>query len=393
MYRFIMFVLLSFSFSFGETLEQVISTALKESPFLKVYQFKIKAIDGKIKKAKSFKNPELEAKFGRLYSQSGDSGVALTSFSIRQPLRLWGERKYAILAAQFEKDALRYLYEAEKNSLLSQVYNQFFYTLALKEKIKVKEREVENLKSVLGFLEKSYKLGEALPVDILRAKKELMMAQINLNDFKAKEKASLLTLSALVGKQIKDVEGNLYKIKGIKPVNLDNLPYMKYISKLITSIDQQIKRQKALAKPKVSVGLSVEEDPVDLGKYEAGLSFSSTLPVFYKNEGEIIQLLNKKRMLYAKKRQKKLEYTSKLKALQQQLDVYKAQIKKLDLEVIPASEKALNLSEKSFKMGVMSFFELSNVRKQYFETLLYKIDLLQEVHSLHSQYIKIGGLR
>jgi outer membrane protein TolC len=393
MYRIFVILFLLSNIVYGETLKQVINIALKESPFLKQYQFQIKAVEGELKKAESFNNPNLNVSFGRIYSQVDGWSTALTDFEINQPLRLWGERKYATASTKLKKIAFEKLYKQQKRNLISNIYKQFFSILALKETIKTKEKEIKTLENLYQFVQKSYKLGESILLDTLRIEKDLAVAKVKLEQLKSQLQAAKNSLIALIGKNINSVEGDIYNFRDIKDINMSQVPQIEYLQYLIKSINEQIKRQKALAKPKVSVGVRIGEDAVELGKYEFGVGFNINLPVFYRRQGEIIQLVNQKNILKTKINQLKLNYTATLNSLKSQEKILKKQFIKIDKNIIPTISKALSIAEKSFKLRTISFFEFSNVRQQYYDAIYYKIDLARQIQNIYASYIKIGGLR
>ena len=53
----------------------------------------------------------------------------------------------------------------------------------------------------------------------------------------------------------------------------------------------------------------------------------------------------------------------------------------------------MKLAQLGYKEGTITFLELSNIRKEYFETLVYKAQLSYEIHKLYGEFIKIGGVR
>ncbi len=393
MYRIFVILFLLSNIVYGETLKQIVDIALKKSPFLKQYELQIKAVEGELKKAESFNNPDLNVGFSRIYSQVDGWSTALTDFGINQPLRLWGERKYAIASVKLKKIAFENLYKQQKRNLISNIYRQFFSILALKETIKTKEKEIKTLESLYQFVQKSYKLGESIPLDTLRIEKDLAVAKVELEKLKAQLQAAKNSLTAIVGQNINSVEGDIYNFRDIKDINLSQIPQIKYLQDLIKSIDEQIKRQKALAKPKVSIGVRIGEDAVELGKYEFGVGFNINLPVFYRRQGEIIQLISQKNIIKTKINQLRLNYTATLNSLKSQEKILKKQFVKIDKNIIPTISKALSIAEKSFKLRTISFFEFSNVRQQYYETIYYKIDLARQIQNIYASYIKIGGLR
>ena len=391
-YRLIFGILLIVNFSYSATFDELLKDALKHSPYLKSFEYEKKSFKGDVLKAEKINNPEIEVEFGRLYSQT-ESGFALTSFSISQQLRLWGEKEFALKSAKLKKKAYDHFYQQKKNILAGKIYQLFYEILLLDEEIKIKEKELKNLEKLHSFIKKKYELGDALIIDVLRVEKDISLVKVELENLKAQKKAKESYLFSIVGTKPQKLEGNLYNFKNIQKIDLENLPLFKYYSLLIKSYDEEIKRQKALSKPQISIGFVADEDPVETGKYEFGVSISSTLPIFYKNQGEIIKLLNEKKKLLSEMESYKLQYKAQINSIGNQYKILTSQIKKIDTGAIQRLKKTLEIAQLGYKEGTLTFLELSNVRKQYFETLIYKSKLAYEVHKLYGELIKIGGIK
>ncbi len=387
-----LFLFGSVSIVSGETLKEVLRYAEENSPYIKQLVYQLKTFEGEIRKSKAIPNPEIEIEFGRLVSQT-DSGIALTLFTLSQQLRLWGEREFAVKSAKLKKKAFSYLYTQKRWQFLGNIYKQFYSSLYTKYKLRIKERELENLQSVYRYIKESYRLGENTELDLLRAEKDLQIVKGEISTLKEQYKSSMLILSSMIGKEIKDIDTDIFSFPEFRNINLNQLPVFKYYSIFEKSLNYQIKRQKALKKPLLRVGVVLEEDPVDLGKYEMGVSISSTIPVFYRQEGEILSLANRKKQIILQKKQVELEYEGKIRSIERQIKALKRQIEKINKTSVINLQKALKLAERSYKLQTITFFEYSNIRKQYFELLLYRLSLANQIHQLYGEYIKITGLK
>jgi len=392
MYRMLFVVLFVINISYSETFKQILDEALKNSPYIKSFEYQKNAYDGQILKAKSLYNPQINLEFGRLASQT-ESGFALTSLSITQQLRLWDEKDFAVQSAVLQKKAQEYFYSQQRNILAGQLYQIFYEILFIEEKIKIKENELKNLKELYRFIKKKYEFGDALLIDVLRLEKDISILKIELGNLKADKISKKSYLFSLAGIKLTNIEGDFYKLNDLYNVNTNNLPLLKYYDLMIKSYDSQIDRQRALAKPQISLSIIAEEDPTANGKYEFGIGISSTLPIFYKNQGEIIRLINKKKSLIEKSRQYKLQYISQINAIQNQYKILKSQIGKVDNFAIKSLKESLKIAELGYKEGSITFLELSNIRKQYYQTLIYKAELYYQLHNLYGELIKIGGIK
>ena len=390
--RMYILFLLIFGFSYAATYEDILQQAFENSPYLKSYEYQKKAYDGKILSAKRTYNPEIDIEFGRLVSQT-ESGFALTSFSINQQLRLWGEKDFAIKSAVFQKKAQEYFFQQQKNILAGQIYQLFYEILFLDQQIKIKQKELENLQKLYSFIKEKYDLGDALLIDVLRTEKDISLTQLEIQKLKSEKQSKESYLFAIAGITSEKIEGDLYQFRPLKNISINELPLISYYKLLIKSYDEEIKRQKALAKPQVSIGLMAEEDAEELGKYEFGIGIFSSIPIFYRNQGEIIAAVNRKNQLIAKEKQYELQYEAQIKSISGQYKVLTNQIKKLDETAIDKIKQSLQLALSGYKEGTITYFELSSIRKQYYQTLLYKAQLYYQLHKLYGEFIKIGGVR
>ncbi|MDQ7055319.1 MAG: TolC family protein [Persephonella sp.] len=353
LFRLFTLFLLMFSISRGETLQEVLDYALKNSPQIKAKIYEAKESEGEIKSAEAFPNPEAYIQFGRLYSQS-ESGFNLTELSIHQPLKLWGTRKNAVEEALLKREAARLQLQFYRNQIAGNIYKKFYETLYSKHLLQINKQSYNLSKSVYQLVKKSYQLGEETKLNLLRAEKELKLSQIELKQAENLYTAKLKELSALAGKDIKDVEGDFSKLTDFKDFSIRELPEIRYLEKISQSIDRAIQVQKGLSKPQIGVEFIAGEDAAELGKYEFGIGLTATVPVFYRKQGEIIKLINRKKSILSEKKQKELIYSSKIQNLKSRYFLLKKQLIEIDSQIIPSMEDALKLATESYRMRAIT---------------------------------------
>lgn len=388
--RIFLSLFLFFTFVHAETFEDILKKAKEKSPLLKSYKLQVEKLKGNLIKAKRLPNPEVEVEFGRVLSQS-ESGFVLTSLTAVQSLRLWNEKTFAVLSVKEKIKAEKLFVEANKNAFFGKLYQAFYQALFLKELLKLKKQEETLVEDVYKFVKSGYKLGEKTPLDVIRAEKEISLVKSQLKELSADYQNSLKRLSSLAGFKVASVDGDFFKIENIKPISVESIPVVRGYDFLISSIKEKIKRQKALAKPQISIGFTVGEDEADLGKYEFGFVVSSTIPTFYRKQGEIFSLSAEKNSVIQEKKQKILEISSALESMRSKIKTLKEILNSLNRNTIPKVKEALNIASTSFKSGAISFFEYSSIRKEYFEALNYRLRVINQIHSLTGDFISIGG--
>lgn len=385
--RYLIFVIFMSCFAYGESFEEVLDKAF-ESNLVKSKQFEIKSFEGEIIKAKSFQNPEVYTEFGRVISK-GNGSINLTEFSISQPLSLYGIRNYRILEAKSFLESAKYNFEMFSNEYKSKVYELFYESLYRKELLEISKQEYEFSKSIYEFVKKTYDLGEISKIDLFRSEKDFNLARINYEKTLAQYQQSLKRLSSFVGFDVSSVDGDFYKVKNISSLDFNNHPEVRFYIKNQEILSYQENYFKALAKPQISVGF-ITKEPFK-NNYEAGFFISATLPVFYRYTGEIVSVKNRKvqyeNLTDYTLKNLKIRYETVYKtdeALRQQLD-------EINKQVIPKLEEQLKLAEKSYKLRVITLFELSSIKNDYFQSLRYRLEVIDSLHKNYSEYIKLGG--
>ncbi len=385
--RYLIFVIFMSCFAYGESFEEVLDKAF-ESNLVKSKQFEIKSFEGEIIKAKSFQNPEIYTEFGRVISK-GNGSINLTEFSISQPLSLYGIRNYRILEAKSFLESAKYNFEMFSNEYKSKVYELFYESLYRKELLEISKQEYEFSKSIYEFVKKTYDLGEISKIDLFRSEKDFNLAKINYEKTLAQYQQSLKRLSSFVGFDVSSVDGDFYKVKNISSLDFNNHPEVRFYIKNQEILSYQENYFKALAKPQISVGF-ITKEPFK-NNYEAGFFISATLPVFYRYTGEIVSVKNRKvqyeNLTDYTLKNLKIRYETVYKtdeALRQQLD-------EINKQVIPKLEEQLKLAEKSYKLRVITLFELSSIKNDYFQSLRYRLEVIDSLHKNYSEYIKLGG--
>lgn len=369
----------------ADTLEEILSK-VDNNPYIKSNLNMVNSYEGEIIKAKSFTNPEGYIEMGRIVGSN--PSAAITEIYISQPLKLYNQRKYQIESAIKEKTFQSFQFETFKRQYISSIYMAFYEALYYKELLKIVEKETDLSKQIFQFVEKTYKLGEVAKLDLFRSTKEYELSVSKLNQYKTLYFESLKNLSALVGYKVEDVEGDFFFVKDIKDIDFENLPDIKALDEKVKSLEYLEKYYKAQSYPQVSLGIKTKE--ISSGKYEAGFMVNFSIPIFYRNLGEIVSVKHQKSSFEALKDYKINNIKITFSSIKDNYQSIKSILSDLN-NTLQISADELKLAEKSYKLKTISLFEFSNVKTQYFETLKYRLELYKNLHQLFSKYLEIGG--
>ncbi|NPA42138.1 MAG: TolC family protein [Aquificae bacterium] len=386
----LLLILLMVSLSFGMSLREAMETALRENPEIKALEEELKVFDGMERSASAFPNPEVRIESGFITNDKDGNpkGKAFNLLEFDQPLPLWGVRSIGKEVVSEERRAFENLSEAKKREILAQVYRAFYRSLALKEKLRIREEEVKVAREVESFVEKAYNLGEVTKLELFRARRERGSSEVRLRIAQSQYEASLKELSALIGRQVSSVEGS-FQVPAFEKPNPSNLPQIKALERKIKAVEKRIQLEKALSKPTLKAGFVVEDS--EEGYYGLRGSLSFDIPAFYRRQGEILQHIHTKNALKNRLSAQKLKLKGRLESVEIRFNTLKEELRRLEEEIIPQAREELKLALRSYRLRAITLLELSDVRRRYYQLLEEKNDLLLKLHEVYSELIEIGG--
>ncbi len=390
-----MFILVLFMFglSFGIGIEEAMKTALENSPEIKALEEELKVFDGMELSAGAFPNPEVRLESGFITNDKDGKpkGKAFNLMEFDQPIPLWGVRSKGRAVISEEREAFKDFAEAKKREILARVYRSFYRALTNREILRIQRENLKIAQEVEEFVKKAYNLGEVTELELLRAQREKNFALLQVNIASSEYEASLKELSALLAKEVNEVEGALDTQLYVREVDIDTLPSVLNLKKRIEAFRKRIELEKALAKPSVKLGFVVEDS--EEGYYGLRGSLSFDIPVFYRRQGEILQHLYRKQTLMKRLQAEINRLTGQLASAKIRLRTLQDELRRLENIVIPSAQEELELALKSYRLRVISLLELSDVRRRYYELLVNRAQLLMSMHEVYAELVEIGGWR
>jgi len=380
-------ILLSLSYSMD--LNTALQKALANHPSIKALEEELKGLDGKAITYRSYLNPTLGVEFGNFgTSVESYKKNPIYRFSYSQPFFLYPVGELSKRAVSFEKLALKEKIEEQKNLVKSETYRAFYKALYYKELLKISKENYQISEGIYNFIKKLFELGETTKLELFRAERELKLAKIDLDLAQKDYESALSELSFWVGEKVEDVEGSLEELREIKPLDLESLPQLRYYQNSIKGIMASVELERALAKPQTSVEVFGEK--VSDSSYGFRVALSSTLPLFYRREGEILELLAKKESLEKQKSLEEMRIKSELESLSLKYEALKDSIKEVE-KVLNTAREELSLAIKSYRLKTITALELSDTKRRYLELLKYRAELLLKAHEEFGKYLLLGG--
>jgi cobalt-zinc-cadmium efflux system outer membrane protein len=385
-----LFALILFSFSFGIDLKNAVESALEYSPSIKALREEQKSFEGKALTYRSFLNPSLSVSFGNFgTSKEGFNKNPLYGISYSQPILLYPLSRLSKEATEKEKEAFGLQIEREKNQLKAEVYRSFYDALYKKELLKIAQENLKLSEELYHFIKRLYELGETTKLELFRAERELQTAKTELELARVDYQNALRTLSSFVGKEVQEVEGRIEELRNLEPLNPEDTPQVRYYQLATDSVRKNVELEKLYAKPQVSIELLGEK--VADKEYGYRVFVSTTLPFFYRREGEIIQLLAQANSLKYQRERELINTRSQYEAIRERYNTLRREFEKTERELLPRAQEELSLAIKSYKLRTITLLELSDTKRRYLELLKYRAELLMKAHEEFSKYLSLGG--
>lgn len=386
----ILFILLLVGVSYCIDLKTAVEKALSYYPLLKALQEEKKGIEGKALLYKSYLNPNLSVEVGNLgTSKESISSNPLYKISYLQPLLLYPLATQTKEAVSYEISAFDERIAQEKNALKGEVYLAFYSALYKKELLNIAKENYSISQEIYQFVRKLFDLGETTKLELFRAERELKLAKSELDLADNDLKIALERLSLITGSSVEDVEGKLDELNQMKEINFEEIPQIKQYSYMIKSTKASVQVEKTLSKPQLSIEVIGEK--VSQNQYGIRLGFSATLPVFYRREGEIMQLSRKVSSLENLRQLELMKAKSQYKQLLSRYQTLVRQVQEIDRFMLAQAKEELSLALKSYRLKTISALELYDTKRRYIQLVKYRADLLMQAHQEYAGYISLGG--
>ncbi|MEK7435046.1 MAG: TolC family protein [Cyanobacteriota bacterium] len=371
-------------------IDEIIKLSIENNNFIKMNNQNILINESILEQSKNIKNPFLGINHEKDYFNKTSENIFEIRYS--QPFEFFGKRDSIINLYKIELELSKYQVEQQKKNFILDIKTFYINLISDMEYLQVLEKELEFSKKNMEISKKRNNLGDNSKYDLnstligsnkiktklIETKNSLKNSQLKLNLYSNKEvnvksdffyyDSKKLDQNYLYSKALENrfdikrikLKSIFYENK-IKKLNFDNIPNTNITTSLIlgseTSSNSKI----------ISLGISSE------------------IPIFDRNQGNILEIKN---ILI----QNELDYDLKISELKNDLKSKINDIKNLEeiinsykLEIIPLLEENVLITKKAYDLGeqdlINYIFEQRNLltsKKEYIEYIKqYNLKLIE----------------
>jgi cobalt-zinc-cadmium efflux system outer membrane protein len=371
------------------TLPQAQALALLQHPKLAAFGWEVRAGEARTLQASLLPNPEagIEVEnFAGSGALKGFQGAEIT-IHLSQLIELAGKRQKRTRVAALGRDLAAWDYEAARIEILTQVTQVFVEVLSAQQRRRLNLELVRLAEQVLRTAAERVRAGKVSPVEETRAQVALSASRIALERTQRELDAARARLVVTWGGRIPafdSVEGTLEPMAAIPSAArlAERIVQNPDIARWATEMAQ---RQAALD----LAGAQRIPDPTIQGGFrnvrETGdnalvMAFSIPLPVFNRNQGEVLEARYRLAKVEEERRTAEVQVRTALAEAYGALASAFVEATQLQNEILPGAQQAFDAVSEGYRQGKFGFLEVLDAQRTLFESRGRYLEVLAAYH-------------
>ena len=375
------------------TLQKAIDLALDSNLDLAVARREIEATQGQVIQGQARPNPELA------YSLEDQRAATRTqSVQINLPVEMGGKRAARITAAERGRDIAVEELNLRRVEIRAAVVAAFFETLAAQERAALAQASVDLAKRATDAVAKRVAAGKVSPVEETKARVAEAGVRVELAQAQSEQRSARARLASLLGAnppRFTQVAGSVDDLPNVP--SLDDIQQRLSASSALRRAQLEIERRRSLADverskqtPDVTVSLGVKR-PNELARNQLMLGISVPLPLFDRNQGNLLEALKREDKARDELQALNLRLNTELLQARERLASVRGEIDILQREVLPGAKSAYDAATGGFGYGKFNYLEVLDAQRTYFAAKSQYLKALADAHRAAADMDRVIG--
>lgn len=360
------------------TLEEAVTTGLKNNPDIQAFRFKEGVARGQIQKAKlpPFSNPTIEGCLSLKERDRLEPGgkIRNNQISLSQSVEIAGQRGLRIDAAESNLERARFSIRDLERNLRADIKDAFAQALFLRDKVKLLGEYLHIQEQLAKLVSTKFEAGDVAALEVNLSLVELARAQRDVIAATTETKSAIFSLKRLIGvaqDSTMTADGALsaglppLPAKQSLPAHVPTRPDLRAAEAEARSAEATERLARREAIPGITWSVFQGRDE---GLYERGGSLAITIPFFDRKQGERME--TKARLSQARIRQAAVKGTAE-KEIEEFYTAAASSLKELDLfkeAILGRTLENLDLLQLAFREGKISFYDVRVAQRETIET-------------------------
>nr|WP_236637019.1 TolC family protein [Acidovorax sp. BoFeN1] len=373
-------------------MRKAVEQALAHHPELAVANAEVDALGGASLQARARPNPELA------FTQEGTKSPSrTTTVQINQPIELGGKRQARMTAVESAAELARADLSARRHAIAAAVVTAFFDVLIIQERLRLSETALELSQRSSLATSQRVKAGKLSPVEETKANVSEANVRIELAQVRSESSAARARLASAMGSPLGPLvlEGRLDDLPPIQ--NYEGFQAQLDRSPALQRAEMEVRRRKALTAVEnarrisdITVSLGAKRDQ-EQGRTQAVIGLSIPLPLFDRNEGNILEALKREDKARLELASTRVQLESEAIQARERLSSARAEAQSLAADVVPGAQSAYDAATKGFELGKFSFLEALDAQRTLLQARSQYLKALAEAHRANAELNRILG--
>ena len=375
------------------SLQEAIALALEGNLDLTVAQREIEAVEGQVIQGRVRPNPELT------YSLEDQRTPTRTqSVQINLPIELGGKRAARIAAAERGRDVAVEELNTRRVEIRAAVVSAFFEALAAQDRTMLAQDSVDLAKKATDAVAKRVTAGKVSPVEETKARVAEAGVRVELAQAQSEQRSTRARLAGLLGAnppRFTQVAGSVDDLPAVP--SLDDIQQRLSASSALRRAQLEVERRRSLADverskqtPDVTVSLGVKR-PNELARNQLVLGISVPLPLFDRNQGNLLEALKREDKARDELQALNLRLSTEVSQARERLASVRGEIDILQREVLPGAKSVYDAATVGFGYGKFNYLEVLDAQRTYFAAKSQYLKALAEAHRTAADIDRVLG--
>lgn len=375
------------------TLDAALELALRASPRLAVAAREREALDAALVQARARPNPDIS-----VFIEDTRSATRVTTLQLNQPIELGGKRDARIDAAERGRDAAAAEYEAQRAELRATVKAAFFDVLIAQERLRLAEESIELARRASNAAARRVAAGVISPVEETKARVAETGVRLEAALAANELTAARLRLAATWGNPLPRFERAEGEPEVLPPLPdpaalTPRLAASPALSRAGIEVERrraltEVERSRRLGDLTVSLGARRNEE---LGLDQALLGVSLPLPIFNRNQGNLLEALRRTDQARDELAAAEVRLSNELALAYGQLKTAREETESLRRDVLPGARSAFEAASRGFDLGKFSFLDVLDAQRTLFQARSHYLRALAGAHRAAADIERLLG--
>lgn len=367
------------------TLDQAIGEAVASNLTLIAERYNLSVAEAKIITARLRPNPIFTAEgdhldlLGTGYSKINQAGPAEYSIRTDFILERGGKREDRIAVAENNSEVVAAQLRNTIRQLVLDVQNAFVDVLQARDNLNLARENLDAFTQIVGVNETRVRAGDLADVELLRTQLAQLQFENSVRQAELRLATAQAKLRLLIGRPIDatfQAAGDLRK--DTVPVNREIIrqqamqlrPDLQAVIRDQARSAAELRLQIAQGKVDYTVGSEVRRQQGLAGRGNSvGFFFSTNLPVFNRNQGEIERARQEQQQLAARYRALQAVIENDVDTALAQYDIARNTVDRIESTMLNKARDVRQITEYSYRRGEATFVEFLDATRAYNETI------------------------